>query len=217
MVPIIRALILILWIPALASAWDFGLNGRESPGYCTDPASTTYFNGDSDPYPTTRGGATFGFNPGEGNSKRDRDNAVDCRLAGNVFATNDGTQASTLEIDLPEAGTYSISIALGDALFSNAQIRAEVYDNSTLLYAIADTDGVAGGAFVDANGVEHTTAANWVSNQTPRVSTFASTKLKVKLGTTTNLGDGSRSTLAHIRITTVVSSGDDVLILGGDL
>ena len=202
----LKKLILVLILPATAHAWDFGLNGRESSGYCTDPANTTYFQGDSDIYPVTRAGETFGFSPGEGNSKRDRDNAVDCRLAGNVFATNDGNQASTLRIDLPSAGTYDITLALGDALFSNAQIHAEVYDDSTLLFTVADTDGVASGAFVDANGVEHTTAANWVSNQTPRTVTFASTVFKVKLGTATDLSDGSRSTLAHVRITTAVAT-----------
>lgn len=201
----LKHLILALFLAIPAQAWDFGLNGRATDTHCTDPANTTYIrDGVLDPYPTTRT-ETFGYTATDSDNARDRDSGLDCRLAGVVFQRNDGN-FTTIRIDLPSAGTYDIRLAIGESTNARPDQRVEILDNATSKFTITSST-LAADNWIDANGNVRTSAADWVSNNTARSVTFASTTMIIKLGTTANLGGGeSRSVLAHVRVTSSASS-----------
>lgn len=172
------------------------INLRATAGYVTDNAAETYCLGEA--YPTTRGGVTFGFATDQTANSRDRNNAVDRRLAGIVFKSNAaGTIGFT--VDLPSTGTYDVRIALGDATGAQNQLCV-IKDNTTTLTTInaASTSGF----FRDAVGVEYS-AAGWPAANTAASLTFATTKLVLTLG---NHSSATLSTtLAHISF--VLTSG----------
>lgn len=152
---------------------DVGVNFRATAGYVTDGAGQTYCTADS--YPVTRGGATFGWETA-GIDTRDRNNAIDVRLAGINFT---GAGGDSWRIDLTATGSYDIRLALGDA--SNAQtITCEVYDNATLKATISGTTSGALRWF-DATGVERTDVT-WPTSNAAITHTFASTILRLKHG-----------------------------------
>ena len=64
-------------------------------------------------YPTRGNGVTYGWVATSLVQARDRNAQEDPRLAGMNFATN-GSPA-TFYVDLPSAGTYNLSLAMGDA------------------------------------------------------------------------------------------------------
>jgi hypothetical protein len=193
--------LVFLWL--VFGAWTtIGINFRASSGYVSDGANETYCLGQStDAYPTVRGGATFGWGASYDNG-RDRDNAVDRRLAGVNYRANDGGQ-STFTLDLPATGTYTVCLALGDATNSTGYNYAEVLDNVTSKFVVDDTDGTAIANYDDANGTNHTAAA-WPGSQTCRSVTFASTTFNLKLGSPT-VQSGS-SLLAHISVSQASTS-----------
>lgn len=211
----IKRLLPILFVLAFADSafaqWTKGLNFRATAGYCVDPADTTYaFCGDGgvyDAYPTTRNGLTFGWNDGAFNDcRRDRDSAVDCRLAGknnrNDSTTNSIGKAN-LRIDLPNAGTFDIRLALGDASFSQTNEYFEIYDNTTLLATVTNSGTFGPAQWVDATGVVRTSAADWVNNNQPLNLTFASAILNIKYANPAGTGSGS---ISHIMITEVTAT-----------
>lgn len=211
---VLRYLLVILLFSTSVEAWDFGLNGRSSSGYCSDPASTTYvLDGSVDAYPVSRGGETFGFTATDVDNARDRDSGLDCRLAGVVFQRNDGN-FSTIRIDLPAPGTYDIRLAIGESSNARPDQQVEILDNATSKFTITSST-LAADTWIDANGNVRTSASDWTSNNTARSVTFASSILIIKLGTTANLGGGeSRSVLAHIRVTSAGSSVPPCMLAG---
>lgn len=180
------------------SSWTvIGINFRDSSGYVTDGTDETYCTGiDEDTYPTTRAGATFGWNSGNSDMGRDRDSGVDRRLAGRNGQENTGTQAE-FQLDLPAAGDYDIRLALGDATGAEAYQRVDIYDDTTLLFSIVDTDGTSAGNFDDATGTNYSTA-NWPGSNTAVTHTFSTTTLIMKLGSTT--AQANTSTIAHLYV-----------------
>ena len=64
---------------------------------------------------------------------RDRSTTVDPRLAGINYAEN-GTPA-TFYVNLPSAGTYNLSLAMGDAGYTQCwtQCRVQFLDGSTVV------------------------------------------------------------------------------------
>lgn len=185
--------VVLLLINDVEAQWKEGFNFRDTLAYCTDPTDSqilcyTSGVGCDSPYPTTAGGVTFGATNNTGDNKRDRDNAVDCRLAGISFQENNAVTQNIVQVDLPAAGNYKFRLAMGDPTGGDVNYRAQVYDNTTLLATINDAS-CASGAFVDATGVERTSAADWVSNNAEATYTFATTTAFVKWGH----GDGSTS------------------------
>jgi hypothetical protein len=167
---------------AFAQGCDF----RASLAYVTDGATDHFFNGfTGSPYPiTTAQGNTAGWESVTGStiSSANRSTTVDHRLAGIVYAPNDGSSSGTFRIDLPAPGSYNIRMACGDA--SNEQrCSLELFDDTTSLGVLLDrADTVAAGRFWDATGVLRTSAANWVANNAPLTVTFASSICRFKLG-----------------------------------
>jgi fibronectin type 3 domain-containing protein len=176
---------------------DFQLNFRDTALYVTDGAGqTAVLNdgaGNGIVYPTTVGAITFGWED-TGTSTRDRSNTADPRLAGNHF----GGSGKRFRVDLPATGSYEIHFAGGDALFTGSACGSfDVKDNTTVKFSIA---GATANRVTDANSVEHTSAANWIANETGRTATFASTILRL---VTTG---GGNNFVQHLRIKDVADT-----------
>lgn len=186
-----------------SGSFVIGINFRDSSGYVTDGTDETYCLGEGDAYPTTRAGVDFGWNSINGDAGRDRDSGVDRRLAGRNGQENTGTQAE-FQLDLPQAGDYNIRLALGDATGTENYQRVDIYDDSTLLFSIVDTDGTTGGTFDDATGTNYS-AANWPGSNTAVTHTFATTTLILKLGSTS--AQANTSTIAHLFVELAAASG----------
>lgn len=180
-------------------SWDKGFNFRSTSGFVTDGTNETYVIGDD--YPVTRNGVTFGWTAKGLFDKRDRDSGVDRRLAGLNFNTNDGTQ-STFQIDLPAIGDYTIRLALGDQSNPQGYQYWKLLDNTTVLATIDDTNGTAGAAFDDATGVQRITA-DWPTLNVAITQTFATTTLKVVIGSPGAQADST--TIAHLFVSQVVA------------
>jgi hypothetical protein len=103
-------------------------------------------------------------------------------------------------MSLPAAGTYALTLALGD---QSSQIRgsATIYDGATLLATISTaTNGTgAAGHFVDANGTEFASAAAWVSGNAPLNLTFAGQQLNIVLSLPTT-GGVAEMGIAHLMV-----------------
>lgn len=174
--------------------WIKGFNARSTTAYCTDPTNSQFYghvDGDSGTedtgYPTINGGVTFGSTSNIGDSRRNRDSSVDCRLAGIVFEQNSELAPARIRVDLPAAGFYNFRLAMGDAVYEpGVNQRVRVYDNVTLKNTISG-DILSTGRFIDASGVERTSAADWVANNQSIAINFASTVAYIEFG----YGDGA--------------------------
>lgn len=132
---------------------------------------------------------------------RDRNAALDARLAGIAFIGNSTVGASKYRINLPSTGTYSIRLAAGDADNSRA-IYLRILDNTTALATFTNV-ATATGQWMDAQGTVHTSAANWTANNAARSITMATTTLFIEIGTT----DGSGSDITALSHVSIVSTG----------
>jgi len=185
---------------------DKAINCRATAGYVTDGAGQTYCL-PTDVYPVTRGGQTFGLNTTISDGGRDRSLTVDVRLAGQIHATNNGTQY-TLRVDLDETGLHNITLAIGDATTAQGYQYVELYDNATLITTIDDTTGTAAGGFDDANGTEWT-AANWPGSNTKLQHNFTSTILNITFGAPA--AQLNSTTIAHVATTYTGGGGGGFL------
>jgi hypothetical protein len=175
---------------------QIGLNFRSSAIFVTDGANETCCLGNTDVYPVTRGGATFGWDGLIGDMGRDREAGFDRRLAGMNQAANDGTSQTTFRLDLPATGSYTIRLALGDADNDQDYQWLRMFDNSTTLFTIADTDGVAAANYDDAFGTSWSAAA-WPGSNVARTGVlFASTILKLTIGAPT--AQANSTCIAHL-------------------
>ena len=176
-------------------AWDKGFNFRDSSGYVTDDATETYVLADA--YPTTRNGVTFGWTSGTV-ATADRDNGNDRRLAGINY--EGGAGQAVFRIDLPNTGTFNISIAAGDAGFEQSgDQQVQILDNSTLKATVADH--CPANSFLDALDTVYT-AANWPANNDPLEVEFASTICNIRIGNGTEY-----TTIAHVFVSEVEGGG----------
>ena len=182
-------------VPA-AGGWSIGINARGTAAYVTDNAGETYVLGQDDTYPVTRGGVTFGYTTVYGDAKRDRNNALDRRLAGLNQVPNTSAR-NVLRVDLPAAGTYTVRLAFGDD--DNAQNHYfEVFDNTTSLFSQSAV-ATSTHQWADATGAVYS-AANWITSNTAQTGlVFATTTFILKYGDPTGVASGS-STLAHVFI-----------------
>ena len=200
---ILRLIILALFFlstSAQAQWTDRGFNFRASAAFVTDGTNETYSRGQSDLYPQTRATATFGWNNFV-DMERDTNAAIDRRLAGGCKYQNNAAR-QTWRLDLPSAGVYDISMAIGRD--SNATTNwITVQDNTTDLFSISNVACTAG-QFADANGTVHTTA-NWPANNTKRRVTFTSTTARVLLAQ--GGADANESAIAHMRFEYIGAGG----------
>ena len=118
------AIILLLFASLDAAAqWQQGFDFRNTSTFVTDPSGDT-FVGPTTAYPTKNNEGTFGWVKTSLVQARDRSTAVDPRLAGINFVNN-GAPA-TFYVDLPSAGTYNLSLALGDAGYQQCWVQCQI-------------------------------------------------------------------------------------------
>jgi len=188
-----------LTVTTAGSGFQQGFDFRATSGFVTDPGFATWVTS-STAYPTTRNGVTFGWQVTTNLDSRDRNTAVDPRLAGINFVYNNVAPA-VFEVDLPAAGTYTINLAMGDDLYGQCGggCKIEFRDGATSLFTIAEP-GTSGGMFFDANG-NNLTAAAWPASNTTHQVTMSGTKLLVLVGA--NDGKSDVTPIAHLAVTQV--------------
>jgi len=172
-----------------------GLNFRSTSTFVTDGANETYVLF-ADNYPTTRGGATFGWSAGFLTGAADRDAGADRRLAGINYKGQSGASQSTFRLDLPNVGMYRISLALGDT-GAQAYQYAQLKDGATIITTIDDPGGTVAGHYDDANGIDWSAAA-WPGSNTVFTYTFNGTVAFIIIGAP-DVQSGF-STLAHVAL-----------------
>ncbi len=168
------------------SQWQQGFNFRATAGYVSDPSNTTHVLATT-AYPTKVGGVTFGWLSVQRVASRDRSTQVDPRLAGVDYANN-GAPA-TFEVDLPAAGTYNLSLAMGDDGYGQCwtQCQVQFLDGSTVLATVSG-GSLPAGSFYDAR-TKTWTAAAWPGSNLTQQVTLTGTKLTVVVGSSVNSGD----------------------------
>ncbi len=181
-----------------AGSWQQGFDFRNTAGFVTDPAGDTYVLATT-AYPTTVNGVTFGWLQTPQVQARDRNAKLDPRLAGINFATN-GSPA-TFDLDLPSPGTYSLSLALGDASYQQCWVQCQVQflDGSTVL-ATLTVGSTQLSYFYDAQG-KNWSAAAWPTSNLSQQVTLTGTHLTVVVGT--NKATGDFTTIAFLGVTQV--------------
>jgi uncharacterized membrane protein len=179
-----------------SAVWQQGFDFRATSTYVTDPPTSTYVLANTG-YPTTVNGVTFGWANTALVQSRDRSVMVDPRLAG-INYVNNGTP-SKFYVDLPSAGTYNLSLALGDDGYPECwtQCQVQFLDGSTVVGTVSG--GFEGlGFFYDAIG-KNWSATTWPANNAPLMVTMNGTRLTVIVGSTNNTGD--ITTIAFLGIT----------------
>ena len=181
--------------------WQQGFDFRNTATFVADPAGDTYVLSTT-AYPTSVNGVTFGWVKTSLVGARNRNASLDPRLAGLNYANN-GSQA-TFYVDLPSAGTYNVSLALGDAGYQQCtqQCQIQFLDGNTVL-ATVSRGTIAAGYFYDAVGNKWSAAAWPTGNLTQQV-TLAGTRLTVVVGTSQSNGD--LTTIAFLGLTQVSSA-----------
>lgn len=186
----------------LPQGWDF----RATSGFVTDPSNDD-FNDVSTTSGTSSNGIAWAWDQTIGNS-RDRNASIDPRLAGCMFVTvPDGSR--TFTVTLPSAGTYDITLALGDQ--GNECIEnLDILDNGSVLFTVCtNVDTGAANHFIDATGVIRTSDTDWVTNNAKKRLTFTTTSAGFRL----NAPSSFSNSMAHLRIDPVSGgSGGDTLM-----
>lgn len=175
----------------------YGFNFRASSGYVTDAADDTYVL-DSDAYPVTRGGRTFGWVTAPAGAV-DRTTGSDPRLAGIVYNSTGGAP-DDLQIDL--SGDMTFRVALGDtATGRSAYLDVRDGSGSKVNFAPATSGGAAN--YVDATGTNRTSAADWVTNNAASAQYTFATNVVLRLDGDT----GNPSCIAHFSLTQAGGGG----------
>jgi len=181
-----------------SSVWGQGFDFRNTSTLVTDPPGDTYVLSTT-AYPTKGTGVTYGWVNTSLVQARDRNAKLDPRLAGINFVTN-GSPA-TFYVDLPSAGTYNLSLAMGDAGYAQCsqQCQVQFLDGSTVLATVTGGPTQAG-YFYDAKG-NNWSAAAWPSSNVSQQVTLAGTRLTVVVGKTQ--ATGTYTTIAFLGVTQV--------------
>lgn len=167
-----------------------GFNFRSTAAFVTDPTDTQYADFQNTVYPTTANGVTFGFEGTvSGGGHVNRSTGVDARLAGVNLTTS-----STFRVDLPAAGDYAITLALGDQAAARSNLTITFKDTNTTLFTVSGSTPTTQD-FIDAQGTIHGSAAVWVSSNATRTSTFSTTIFRAAMGDATN-----STYIAHISL-----------------
>src|SRR5208337_4833927 len=174
----------------ISSVWQQGFDFRDSQNLVNDPAGATdvIF---TTRFPTVGGLTTYGWSYSATISTLNRNNSIDPRLAG-IHNVVNGTPGQ-FYVDLPAPGTYSLSLAVGDAgwVACFKQCQVQFLDGSRVLATI--TGGpINKGYFYDAQG-NIWSAAQWPANNVSQQVTVVGSQLTVWLEATTTLGTTPRS------------------------
>ncbi len=194
-------LVLLAATAAASSAWGQGFDFRNTTTFVTDPPGDTYVLSTT-AYPTTVNGVTFGWAKTSLVQARDRNASLDARLAGINFVNN-GSPA-TFYVDVPSPGTYSVSLALGDAGYQQCWVQCEIQflDGSTVVGTVTG-GSIAQGYFYDAMGNKWS-AAQWPANDVSQQVTLTGSRLTVVVGT--NKASGDFTTIAFLGVSQVSGS-----------
>ena len=128
-----------------------------------------------------------------------RNSSIDPRLAGINYVTN-GTPGQ-FYVDLPAPGTYSLSLAMGDAGYPACGVECLVQflDGNTVLATM--TGGpINQGYFYDAQG-NIWSAAQWPANNVSQQVTLVGTQLTMQVGSNQYTGD--YTSIAYVGVTKV--------------
>ena len=192
------SILLLLTSLDAAAQWQQGFDFRNTPTFVTDPSGDTYVLSTT-AYPTKGNGVTYGWLKTSLVTGRDRNAALDPRLAGINFVDN-GSPA-TFYVDLPSAGTYNLSLAMGDASYEQCWVQCQIQflDGNTVLATL--TEGVTkSGYFYDTMG-NNWSAAAWPASNLSQQVTLTGTRLTVVVGT--NKATGDFTTIAFLGVTQV--------------
>ncbi len=184
------------------SGWQQGFDFRNTASFVTDPPGDTDVLATT-AYPTTNNGVTYGWTRTPLVQGRDRNAGGDPRLAGINFVNN-GSPA-TFYVNLPSAGTYNLSLAMGDAGYEQCWVQCQIQflDGSTVLATL--TKGLTNeNYFYDAHG-NNWSAAAWPSSNLSQQVTLAGTQLSVVVGT--NHVTGDLTPIAFLGVAQVSGSG----------
>ncbi len=175
-----------LTVTAAGNGWQHGFDFRNTASFVSDPAGDVGVL-PTTAYPTNNNGLTYGWVNTHLVNGRDRIATQDPRLAGVNFAYN-GTPA-TFNVGLPSAGTYTLSLAMGDAGYEACWVDCQIQfkDGSTVLATIAK--GLTEQNFFDDAEGNNWSAANWPSDNLTQQVTLSGTVLTVVVGTTHVTGD----------------------------
>ncbi len=192
-------------------AWDKGFDFRSTAAFVTDPTDCTYVQADGSAageiYPIIRNSVTFGWAPNAdghnpGNT-RDRDNAAGHEKISGVQWGASGI--CEFQVDLPAPGDYIIDLALGDPAGGANNVFTKIYDGTvagTLLATIGPTSN-SSGQFVDASGVNRTSASDWLTNRATITKTFATSIFTLTLEDQA----GSPTPISHLFLSQVGGGG----------
>lgn len=201
----------------MAWATTKGFCFRATSGYVTDPTNTTYVAMEA--YPTTRsvGGenVTFGWNDVASHiDSRDRSTSAPYELAGLNFL--DSADTKYFRVDVPAAGAYRFQLAVGDrggnACTPNVIVKDGV--GGSTLATVQQATPTAGGAFVDAAGTEHASAAAWDASGRVWSGSLTLTGTVIAFYVT-NDATYTSPNLAFVNIEQVASTGG-LLLLASD-
>ena len=168
-----------------APSWQQGFNFRATAGYVTDPANTTHVLATM-AYPSKVGTVTFGWQKTNVVQSRDRSIDVDPRLAGINYVTNG--YPATFYVDLPSAGLYNLSLAMGDEGYTQCSTMCQVQflDGGTVVGSISGNPTIA--TFDDGKG-DDWPASTWPGSNLTLPVTMSGTRLTMVVGTTKYSGD----------------------------
>jgi hypothetical protein len=131
---------------------------------------------------------------------RSRATTGDIRTAGTH--SMGGGETADYRID-SGTGTFDIRIAAGDRNYAQ-NVKLELFDDTSSVTVFFDTVTGGTGDFVDATGANHTTSANWVTNNTREQHTISTGPMRFRLGNNTAASAGA---LNHISIESVGGGG----------
>ena len=180
------SLLLFSLTVSAGGGWQQGFDFRNTSTYVSDPSGDTYVLS-TNAYPTQRNGVTFGWVKTSLVQARDRSTKVDPRLAG-INYVNNGSPA-TFNVDLPAAGSYNLTLAMGDDGYRECytQCQVQFLDGSTVLAT------VSGGTTTRATSTmprgSNWSAAAWPGSNLSQQVTLAGSRLTVVVGTSKATGD----------------------------
>lgn len=185
-----------------------GINFRATSTFVTDGTDETYCL-DTDSYPTTRGGFTFGWESAPDGSAN-RDSGVDRRLAGINFWNNSNTSTINFRLDLPNTGEWEIGAACGDSGTFQQDMDLAFKDDASAISGTGVVDGDSGtDEYFDITGVLRTTEATFFTDWATVNHTFTSTVFRVTLGTTSA---ATRSTVINHLFAKEASTGGSTTV-----
>jgi hypothetical protein len=138
---------------------------------------------------------------------RDRSTVPAAKFAGIAF--NEAANQCTFKLELDATGQHTIRAALGD--YDNAQtVVVQFLDDTSVISTITSSTSAAD-RFLDATGVERT-SANWDANNVALTHTFTTNILNVKIGNNAATATGF---ISYLEVSAVISTTPPKVIGGG--